>query len=55
MKEKHGDEYDFDDDMDPAFLKWIAEHGRNYSELNEYKFRLEQFKAQDKKLEELHV
>ena len=30
-------------DMDQRFLKWIAEHGRNYHSLSEYTYRYEQF------------
>ena len=35
--------YEFMSDMDQTFLKWIAEHGRNYHSLAEYLYRLDQF------------
>ena len=35
--------YQFSSEMDQRFLKWLAEHGRNYHNITEYTYRLAQF------------
>ena len=39
-------------DIDTKFLQWIAEYGRSYGTVAEYKFRLERFIEKNTFIEE---
>ena len=46
--------YTFESEMDQQFIKWIAEHGRNYHGLDEYLYRLEQFAMSHSAIENIN-